>query len=168
MALSRTAPRLNRERGIFTFAEVLIATLILALAATTTAYWVATVTNLVTDADEQTVGMSLAKTMEGVVSPLLFREPGSANFGPEPGESLADFDDVDDFNGLVLIPPVDSDRLPLPDLLDWKLRIVVEIVDPDDLSVVAASDLRRVRVIAERKQRVVVDVWWLRARSPFE
>ena len=158
----------GRERGIFTFAEVLLATLILALAATATAYWVGTVTNLSTDADEQTVGVSLVKTMEGVVAPLLFREPGTSNFGPEPGESLADFDDVDDFHGLKLMPPIDSDRLPLPDLKDWELSITVEIVDPDDLKVVMASDLRRIRVVAKRKQRPVVDVWWLRARSPFE
>ncbi|MFH0945828.1 MAG: hypothetical protein V2A76_11570 [Planctomycetota bacterium] len=158
----------RRERGIFTFAEVLLATLVLALAATATAYWVETVNNLSGDSDEQTVGLSLIKSMESVITPLAFREPGTQNFGPEPGESLADFDDLDDFHGLVLDPPVDADRTPLTELSDWTVSITVEVVDPVTLKAVSSSDLRRVRVYAERKQRPVAEVWWLRARSPFE
>lgn len=166
MAMSFRPAR--RERGIFTFAEVLLATLVLALAATATAYWVETVNNLSGDSDEQTVGLSLMKSIESVITPLAFREPGTLNFGPEPGETIADFDDLDDFNGLVMSPPIDADRAPLTEFDDWSVSIVVEIVNPDTLEVVTSSDLRRIRVSAERKQRPVAAVWWLRARSPFE
>lgn len=160
--------RSERERGIFTFAEILLATLVLAMAATATAYWVETVNGLSLDSDEQTVGASVVKVMEGIISPLAFREPGGGQFGPESGESLADYDDLDDFHELVLGPPVDEDRNPQTELSDWSVTITVEIVDPVSLMVVPSSDLRRVRIAVTRKERPVADAWWLRARSPFE
>ncbi|MBI4880911.1 MAG: hypothetical protein HY812_14835 [Planctomycetes bacterium] len=165
LAATRRGPR---ERGFFTFIEMLLATLVLALAATATAYWVETVNGLSMDADEQTVGQSLVKVMEGIVAPLAFREPGGMNFGPEPGEQLGDYDDLDDFHGLMASPPLDFQRQPQATLAEWSVAIVVEPVDPETLQVTATSDLRRVRVTAERKGRTVAESWWLRARAPAE
>lgn len=158
----------GRERGVFSLVEVLLATLILALAATATAYWVETVNGLGADADEQTLGLSIVKVVESIIAPLSFREPGSTNFGPEPGESLGSFDDIDDFSAWLASPPIDATRQPQNGLSDWTVQVTVEIVDPETLAVVSNSDLRRVRVTATRKARVVAEVWWLRARSPFE
>ncbi len=157
-----------RERGFFTFVEMLLATLVLALAATATAYWVEMVNGLTLDADEQTVGQSLVKVMEGILAPLAFREPGSQNFGPEPGERLGDYDDLDDFHGLVASPPLDPQREPQDELGEWSVALIVEPVDPETLQVAGTSDLRRVRVTAERKGRMVAESWWLRARAPAE
>jgi hypothetical protein len=163
-----TAYRSARERGIFSFVEILIATLILALAATATAYWVETVNGLGQDANEQAIGLSVVKVMEAVIGTLPFREPGGTTFGPEPGETLARFDDVDDFHGFRATPPIDGDRAPQPDLVDWTVEVTVQAVDPVTLAAVASSDLRRVRVRATRSSRPVADVWWLRARAPEE
>lgn len=158
----------RRERGIFSFVEVLLATLVLALAATATAYWVETVNNLRQDAAEQTVGLALVKVMEGILQPLPFREPGTAALGPEPGEVLDEFDDLDDFHGLVASPPLDNDRRPQSEYADWEVRVTVEPVDPATLAVVAESDLRRVRIVAAHDGRPIAGGWWLRARSPLE
>ncbi len=160
--------RRRRERGLFSLVEVLLATLILALAATATAYWVETVNGLGRDADEQTIGLSIVKVVESIVAPLAFREPGSTNFGPEPGETLDTFDDVDDFAGWRATPPIDAKRAPQTALADWSVKVTVEAVDPETLEPVQSSDLRRMRVTATRGSREVASVWWLRARSPFE
>jgi len=159
----------RRERGIFSLVEVLLATLVLALSATTTAYWVETVGNLGTDADEQTIGLTIARTMEGIISPLAFREPGGgSSLGPEVGESLLEFEDIDDFNGFTSNPPIDGDRSPQSAFVNWTVSVSVEPVDSTTLNVVSTSDVRRVRVIATRKGREIKDVWWLRTRSPSE
>lgn len=165
---ARTRGAAQRERGVFTFVEVLLATLVLALAATATAYWVETVNGLTVDTDEQTVGASITKVMEGVLAPLLFREPGGGVFGPEGGETLLDYDDIDDFHLLTANPPIGPDRLPQSDLVDWQVAVTVEAVDPATLAPVASGDLRRIRVAVERKGRPVTECWWLRARAPTE
>jgi hypothetical protein len=158
----------RRERGIFTFVEVLLATMILALAATATAYWVETVNNLSRDAEEQTIGLALVRVMESIVTPLAYREPGSTNFGPEPGEQLADFDDVDDFAGFAAQPPLGNDLAPQAELVDWRVAVTVVHVDPDTLAPLEGGDVRRVTVTAEHKERPVAEVYWLRTRSPKE
>lgn len=158
----------SRERGIFSLVEVLLATVVLALAATSTAYWVETVGNLGRDADEQTIAGTVLKTVEATILPKAFREPGSTSFGPESGEALQIFDDVDDFHRLASSPPFDSNLAPLTALVDWRIEVAVEIVDPATLEVVANSDLRRIRVAVLHKGNLVAETWWLRARSPLE
>lgn len=165
MVAVATSPR---ERGIFSFVEILIATLILALSATATAYWVETVGGLGRDADEQAIGLSVVKVMETVIGTLAFREPGGTSFGPEPGENLARYDDIDDFAGFVASPPIDGERKVQPDLTDWTVSVSVESVDPVTLAAVASSDVRRIRVRVGRSERQIADVWWLRTRAPEE
>ncbi len=158
----------SRERGIFSFVEILIATMILALSATATAYWVETVSGLGRDADEQAIGLSVVKVMETVIGTLAFREPGGTSFGPEPGEILGRYDDVDDFAGFLASPPIDGERKPQADLVDWIVSVTVEPVDPVSLAAVTSSDVRRVRVYVSHAGRSIADVWWLRTRAPEE
>ncbi len=167
----RRSPRDRRERGLFSLVEVLLASLVLALSATATAYWIETVGNLASDADEQTIGNGLVQVVAGLLSNKAFREPGSSGVGSGPESSehaLADFDDIDDFAGLVSSPPLDDKLAAQTALADWTTRITVDPVDADTLAVTSASDLLMIRVTAERKGRVVAQSWWLRARSPFE
>lgn len=162
------------ERGIFSFVEILIATLILALSATATAYWVETVSHLSNDADEQTIGSSLVKIVEGVLGPKAFHEPNATTWGPETGETLATYDDIDDFNGLVSSPPFDAALNTMPDAA-WKVRITVEnysstatgpVLMPGSTS--STADLRGITVVVEHNTREIARGFWLRARSPFE
>lgn len=158
----------NRERGFFTLVEVLLATLILALSATATAYWVETVSNLGRDSDEQTIGLSVVQVLEGLLSPLPYREPDGVGFGAEAGESLLTFDDLDDFHGLVSSPPLNGDRAPQLELGEWTTRITVTEVDPITLQPGTNTDLRMVRIEVERAGREITKSWWLRARAPTE
>lgn len=163
--------RARRERGLFSLVEILLASIVLALSATATAYWIETVGNLSSDADEQTVGNGLVQVIAGFLANKAFREPGSegSSLGPEPNEQvITAYDDVDDFAGLVCSPPLDDSLVPQSDLDTWSTRIDVTPVDADTLSPTNASDLRMVTVTALHKGRVVSQCWWLRARSPFE
>jgi hypothetical protein len=157
-----------RERGIFTFVEIMLATLVLALAATATAYWVESVNELTTGADEAIVGDALVKTMEEILAPLPFREPGGTTFGPEPGETLATYDDLDDFYRGSFSPPLNKDRGTQSDYGTWKVVVEVEEVDPVTLAPANDTDMLRVKVSASRKDRVVVEAYWLRARAALE
>lgn len=168
MTVGQTVSAMKREGGFFTMVEVLLATLVLALSATATAYWVETVGNLSRDANEQTVGTALVQVMEAVISPLAFREPGTTVLGPESGENLSGYDDIDDFHQWVASPPIDVDRNEQSELEDWQVHVQVEPVDQNTLATSSSGDLRRVRVYAEYRGKPVAQTWWLRARSPSE
>lgn len=64
------------------------------------------------------------------------RDPiqGTGNWGPESNEpTVADYDDLDDFDGsngagLVISPPVDAARQPIPDMERWSQEVTVENV----------------------------------------
>jgi len=77
----------------------------------------------------------------------------TAFWGAEPGEtSVADFDDIDDFDGLIFsgaTGPIDGGGVVIPDMVGWQQEVTVEPVDPGDLSTVVAAgttDVLRVRV----------------------
>lgn len=158
----------RRERGLFTFVEIMLATIILAMAATATAYWVETVGGLSRDASDQTLGGAVIQVVETLLLPLPFREPGTTAIGPEAGENLALFDDLDDFDGLVASPPFDGEKQTQTELAGWSVRIDVVCVDPVTLVETGASDMKRVAVTVEHNGMVVAESWWLRARSVFE
>ncbi|MBK6940621.1 MAG: hypothetical protein IPH13_10535 [Planctomycetes bacterium] len=168
MSNGARAGRHARERGIFTFVEILLATLVLALAATATAYWVESVNELTTGADEAVVGDALVKTMEEILAPLPFREPGGTTFGPEPGETLATYDDLDDFYRSTYSPPLNKDRGVQADYGTWTITVSVTEVDPTTLLPAVDTDMVRVKVTATRKDRVITEGYWLRARAALE
>ncbi len=171
MKAVRRSKRDRRERGVFSLIEVLLASLVLALSATATAYWVETVGNLTRDADEQTVGNGLAQVVSSFLANKAFREPGSdgSTFGAEANEqSPLAFDDIDDFADAKFSPPLDETLQPQSALADWTTTIEVVPVDVDTLVPVDRSNLLMIRVTAEHAGRVIAHSWWLRARSPFE
>lgn len=168
MSIGARAGRHARERGIFTFVEIMLATLVLALAATATAYWVESVNELTMGAEEAVVGDALVKTMEEILAPLPFREPGGTTFGPEPGESLATYDDLDDFYRGAFSPPLNKDRGVQADYGTWTVEVHVAEIDPITLQTANDTDMVRVKVTAMRKDRVITEGYWLRARSALE
>jgi len=160
--------RRRRERGLFSFVEVLLASLVLALSATATAYWVETVNSLSTDADEQTIAGSVLKIAEGVIGSKAFREKGTTTIGPESGETLATYDDIDDFHGLVSSPPFDGALQSQTPLAGWSTTVTVRGVDVMTGQASTTSPLRIVTVSVTRNGKEVAKTAWLRARSPFE
>src|SRR5688572_12215786 len=65
-----------------------------------------------------TTAMLLAGHVQESMAGLSFNDPalGPTYFGPELGQSLGGYDDVDDFDGLTVSPPIDSLRRALPTL----------------------------------------------------
>jgi hypothetical protein len=83
-----------------------------------------------------TTAMMLAGHIQETMTGLAFNDPALANtyFGPEPGQSLKAYDDVDDFDGLSLNPPIDSLRRPIPELSQFTQVVSVMPVYATQLS----------------------------------
>ena len=84
-----------------------------------------------------TTGMMLATNIQEAMGGLTFADPGLVNayFGPEPGEALATYDDVDDFDFGNYNPPIDSLRQQITEMSQYTQVVLVTPVDSDQFSV---------------------------------
>ena len=92
---------------------------------------------------------------------------GMATFGPETSETLADYDDLDDFNGAVFCPPISADRNTLTDLSAYSQRITVENVSASDFEQVVGNHTSlfvRVSVKVFMNTKEVSSARWLRSQ----
>lgn len=82
-----------------------------------------------------TTAMMLASQIQEATRSLPIADPASgiATFGPEAGESLPSFDDVDDFNNQTFNPPIDSNRSETSDLSGYTQQVRVVPVGATDL-----------------------------------
>lgn len=88
-------------------------------------------------------------------------------FGPEPGETLATYDDLNDFDDKTYSPPISAERTPLNQLSAFSQRIKVENVSPSNFEQVVAdntSNFYRVTVSVYLSSRQISSASWLRAR----
>jgi prepilin-type N-terminal cleavage/methylation domain-containing protein len=93
-------------------------------------------------------------------------ETGVSTFGPEAAETLADYDDLDDFDGASFSPPIDADRNVLNDLAAFSQQITVENVDASDFEQVVSdhsSYFVRITVKVFLNSREISSARWLRA-----
>jgi hypothetical protein len=88
-----------------------------------------------------TTARMLAENVREAMANLAFADPvsGTAKWGPEDGESLATYDDVDDFDGptktgLTFNPPIDAMRATIPQLAKYTQIVTVMPVNPTDPS----------------------------------
>jgi type II secretory pathway pseudopilin PulG len=92
---------------------------------------------------------------------------GIDTFGPETSETLADYDDLDDFNGASFSPPIGADRSPLTDLSSYTQQITVENVSASDFEQVVgnhSSFFVRVTVKVFLNTREISSARWLRSQ----
>lgn len=99
-----------------------------------------------------TTAMMLATNIQEAMIGLSFNDPGTAQtyFGPEQGETLLTWDDVDDFHGASLNPPIDSQRQPMDDMVQYTQVVSVGPVHMKELSLnlqPVTTDTGAVRVI---------------------
>ncbi len=156
-----------KERG-FTLVEVLIATVIITLAivallAANSAFTMANGAGIELSTAEFLVEQikEMTATLE-VIDP----EAGAAMFGSEEG-SLADYDDLDDFDGRIFSPPVDALRQQLTDFAAYSQQVTVQNVNPSNFEQVIAdhgSDFVRVTVSVSYNGRELCSISWIRAR----
>jgi MSHA pilin protein MshD len=96
---------------------------------------------------ERRLGYELGQQLMSEVLQQYFQDPVSPVFGPEPGETRATYDDVDDYNGLSETPPTRKDGTTLSDYSGWTRAVVVAYVDPlNPGNTIASSTLKCVTV----------------------
>jgi len=99
--------------------------------------------------------------------PVIDPETGVSVFGREWGESLADYDDLDDFDDLNFSPPINANRNFLNDLAAFSQQITVENVNASDFEQVVSdhgSYFVRVNVKVLLNSKEISSASWLRAR----
>ncbi len=95
--------------------------------------------------------------------------PGSGVdvFGPESGETLATYDDLNDFDGANFSPPIGADRNPQTELAGFSQQVTVENVNASNFEQVVAdhgSAFVRVTVRVYLNSREISAARWLRTR----
>ena len=116
----------SRRRG-FTLIEAALTTVIVGVAILALMGLSGALTGQNANAGQSTTAMLLASNVQEAMAGLSFNDPAYANtyFGPEAGETLASYNDVDDFDGKTLSPPIDAARQTVPDLSQYSQVISV-------------------------------------------
>ena len=99
--------------------------------------------------------------------PVIDPEDEIATFGPESGETLATYDDLDDFDSASYSPPISAERTPLNQFSAYNQQIAVENVSASNFEQVVAdhsSNFVRVTVTVYLNSRQISSTSWLRAR----
>jgi hypothetical protein len=120
---------------------------------------------------ELTRGVFLAQEIREMLAPLPACQDGG-RFGPEPGEALASFNDLDDFNGQTFTPPINAQRqaLPADEWAGWTQSVAVANIDPNYLAghqtiQGGSTDMIRVTVEVRKDGRLVYRLSWLAAAA---
>ena len=159
----------TRYRNGFTLIEVLISILLVGLAIVS----LVSANGAFTQANGAGAELSTAEflieqirelsTVLEVIDPIT----GTATFGPETSETLANYNDLDDFHGEVFSPPISADRISLTDLGAYSQQITVENVNASDFEQVVGNHLSffvRVTVKIFLNTREISSASWLRSR----
>ena len=156
------------ERG-FSLIEVLIGLMLVGLAIAS----LVAASNAFTRANGAGVNLSTAEFLIEQIReltamvPVIDPQTEDATFGPEGGESLASYDDLDDFDGASFSPPISADRSLLNDFAAFTQQITVENVSASNFEQVVSdhsSDFVRVTVRLFLNAEQVSSTSWLRAR----
>jgi len=164
--MRRTAS--NRRNQGFTLIEASLAVTIVgtALLAVMQLFGVCTQQNRM--GSSMTTALYLANNIQEAMADLPFNDPisGKTTFGFETGETLASFDDVDDFNGFASTPPINSQRSAVAELSHYQQIVQVQAVDPNRLTLVATgTDAVRVTVRILHDGAEVYRTQWVRMRT---
>jgi hypothetical protein len=83
-----------------------------------------------------TVAMMLVNNIQETTANMTFSDPqlGRLVYGPETGETIATFDDLDDFNNQTFNPPLNALRQPIPEMSQYTQSVTVRPVYPEQLS----------------------------------
>jgi len=105
----------SRHRG-FTLIEAALTTVIVGLAILSMMELFESCTRQNKNGAQMTTAMLLANHIQEAMAGLPFNDPfsSSSHFGPETGETLTTFNDVDDFDGSTFNPPIDAMRQSIP------------------------------------------------------
>jgi prepilin-type N-terminal cleavage/methylation domain-containing protein len=161
--------RNSKYKSGFTLVEVLFAVLLVGLAIAS----LMTANAAFTKANGAGTDLSTAEFLIGQIReltmllPVVDPETELATFGPESGETLAGYDDLDDFSGATFSPPIDAERTALNDFSAYSQQITVQNVNASNFEQVEANhstNFVRVTVQVYLNSRQISSASWLRAR----
>jgi len=161
--------REKKYKSGFSLIEVLIAILLIGLAV---ASLVAS-NSAFTKANGAGTDLSTAEFLIGQIKeltmllPVVDPQTEDATFGPETGETLLGYDDLDDFDGENFSPPIDVDRNVLNNFTAFHQLVTVENVDASNFEQVVgdhSTSFVRVTVEVYLNSRKISSASWLRSR----
>lgn len=97
--------------------------------------------------------------------PVIDPQTGDSTFGPESGETLANYDDLDDFDGVSFSPPINANRQTLSSFDAFSQQVTVENVSDSNFGQVVgdhSSDFIRVTVQVFLNSKEISSTSWLR------
>jgi len=160
-----------RYKKAFTIVEVLVAIVLIGIAiASLVAVSISSTKSNAAGTDLSTAEFLVEQVKEmTALLPVIDPQTGTDfPFGPEPNEtSLADYDDLDDFDGATFSPPINADRQTLSDFTAFSQQIIVENVDPKNFEqVILDHGSYFVRITAKvfMNSREICSTSWIRTR----
>ena len=159
----------KKYQGGFSLIEVLIAIVLVGLAVAS----LVAANSALTMANGAGADLSTAEFLIGQIRGLtallsvVDPETEVSTFGPEAAETLAGYDDLDDFDSAVFSPPISSDRSLLNDFAAFSQQVTVENVNASNFEQVVgdhSSNFVRVTVKIHLNSRQISSASWLRAR----
>lgn len=156
------------KSAAFTLIEVLVAILLVGLAVTALLVTNRALTQSNSAGLEISTAEFLIEQIKELTALLAVIDPedGFTQFGPEE-TSLADYDDLDDFDGASFSPPINADRQTLNNFSAYRQQVTVQNVSTSNFSLPVAdhtSDVVRVTVRIYLNSRLVSEENWIRAR----
>ena len=157
-----------KSRSGFTLIEVLIAVLLVGLSITA----LVMASNSFTMANSAGADLSTAEFLieqiRELTTLLPVVDPGTttATFGAEEA-SLADYDDIDDFDSATFSPPIDASRAPLANFTGFSQQVTAQNVSASNFETVVAdhtSPFVRITVNVRQNGQMITSASWLRAR----
>jgi type II secretory pathway pseudopilin PulG len=126
----------------FTLIEAALATIIVGVGIVSTMTLFAACTQQASASNQITTASMLANNVHEALAGLSFGDPtfGHQFFGPESGETLATYNDIDDFDGSKFNPPIDAQRNRIANLSQYTQIVSVWPVFPNKLSANSTAD----------------------------
>jgi prepilin-type N-terminal cleavage/methylation domain-containing protein len=155
------------KKGGFTLVEVLVAILLVGMAMVS----LLAANGVFTQANGAGTDLSTAEFLVEQVKeltamlPVIDPEDEYTFFGSEEA-SLANYDDLDDFDDKVFSPPISAGRQPLNDFAAFSQQITVQNVNAGDFEQVTGdhgSNFVRVTVVVSLNSKQIASSSWIRA-----
>ena len=126
--------RNTKYKNGFTLIEVMIAVILVGLAIASLVGANGAFTQANGAGTELSTAEFLLEQVKELTSmlPVVDPDTGTDVFGPETGETLAIYNDLDDFDGQSFSPPIDAGRNTLNNFASFSQDITVQNVNPSD------------------------------------
>ncbi len=118
---------------------------------------------------ELTTAVNLGNNIHEIISGLATRDPELPNQWSTKETTVAQYDDVLDFDGATFSPPIDITRASITSMTDWQQSVNVETVSHNSVSSTRPSDVTeptvRVTVTVSHHGQSVYQASWLVANT---